>query len=186
MAIVAGGSEATAARLSSTGAPSSEASLTESRSSDPTVDVIEGMREGCEIAISYEGGESSAFWGRYIPAALRASLGRSQPFTLKFVEIGNEVGYRTSNDTESVWLLNSARNRTSSRLTRKSCMVACARLAPAHFFCCTRYTYRYRDFFGNLSAAFPALSTSTSPVSERVASYPRQLSLLPAMLEAQY
>ncbi|KAI0826446.1 glycoside hydrolase family 51 protein [Irpex lacteus] len=62
------------------------------------------------------------------PAALRASLGRPQPFTLKYVEIGNE-----------------------------------------DFFAATSYTYRYRDFFGNLSAAFPSLTfIATSDVGSPV------------------
>ncbi|KAI0088820.1 glycoside hydrolase family 51 protein [Irpex rosettiformis] len=62
------------------------------------------------------------------PAALRASLGRTQPFPLKFVEIGNE-----------------------------------------DFFAANSYTYRYRDFFGNLSAAFPSLTfIATSDVGSPV------------------
>ncbi|KAI0040454.1 glycoside hydrolase family 51 protein [Auriscalpium vulgare] len=56
--------------------------------------------------------------------ALRASLGRTQPFVLNFVEVGNE-----------------------------------------DFFAADSYTYRWRDFVGNLSASFPNIrfiGTSTA------------------------
>ncbi|KAI1785451.1 glycoside hydrolase family 51 protein [Ganoderma leucocontextum] len=65
-----------------------------------------------------------------IPAALRASLGHPEPFSLRFVEIGNEV----------VGLRN-------------------------------RYTYRWRDFFGNLTAEFPEIRfLATSDVGSPVLS----------------
>ncbi|TFK90312.1 glycoside hydrolase family 51 protein [Polyporus arcularius HHB13444] len=52
------------------------------------------------------------------PAALRASLGHPEPFTLRFVEIGNEDFIGSAPST---------------------------------------YPYRWRDFFGNLSAEFPQI-----------------------------
>ncbi|KAI0341480.1 glycoside hydrolase family 51 protein [Trametopsis cervina] len=62
------------------------------------------------------------------PAALRASLGHPDPFTLRFVEIGNEDN-----------------------------------------FAATTYPYRWRDFFGNLTAAFPNLTfIATSLVNDPV------------------
>ncbi|KAI0694224.1 glycoside hydrolase family 51 protein [Cytidiella melzeri] len=62
------------------------------------------------------------------PAALRASLGHPEPFTLKYVEIGNE-----------------------------------------DFFAATTYPYRFHDFFGNLSAAFPDITfIATSDVGDPV------------------
>ncbi|GJE86669.1 glycoside hydrolase family 51 protein [Phanerochaete sordida] len=60
------------------------------------------------------------------PGALRASLGHPEPFTLHYVEIGNE-----------------------------------------DFFAADTYPYRFRDFFGNLSHAFPQLTfIATSDVGD--------------------
>ncbi|RPD65586.1 glycoside hydrolase [Lentinus tigrinus ALCF2SS1-7] len=66
------------------------------------------------------------------PAALRASLGHPEPFTLRFVEIGNEDFIGSAPST---------------------------------------YPYRWRDFFGNLSAEFPQIRfLATSDVGSPILS----------------
>ncbi len=103
---------------------------------------------------------------RAITAALRASLGHPDPFTLRFVEIGNEVGNHSTlfyhrrsfarldkarlmliSTTGLHWLCSVDVSASDARIRRLR-----VKIEP-----CNSYPYRWRDFFGNLSAEFPQI-----------------------------